>query len=56
MEQWRIYRLCKLFGCLPAPGGLDDQPAELNDWLLAIDDIYRELDARREHRRQGARS
>ncbi|MFC0438753.1 hypothetical protein [Kutzneria buriramensis] len=54
MEPWRIYRLCRMFGRFPRPGSLDDQPAGLNDWLLAIDDIYRELDARRERARYPA--
>lgn len=52
MEQWRIYRLCKLFGCTPSE--LDDQPAVLCDWLLAIDDLYAARDVRREQGRRPA--
>jgi hypothetical protein len=45
MEPWRIYRLCKITHCPMPP--LDELPGGLCEWLLAIDDIYEERDARR---------
>ena len=40
----RTYRLCKLLGCTPS--ALRDQPAVELDWLLRIDEVITEHEAR----------
>jgi len=37
-EQIRLYKICTLLHCLPTE--IEEQPAALIDWILAIDDIH----------------
>lgn len=40
-DEWRTYRLVKLTSRLPSE--LDEEPAHVLDWLLAIDGVVAEV-------------
>ena len=51
MEEYRTWRLCTLMSCRPSE--LEEESAIELDWLMAIDDMYKELKAEKEREANG---